>query len=40
VTVAVKSALPLAAASLEGERDGLGVNDGLDILRRHLEGVC
>lgn len=37
VAVTVESALPLASAGLQGEGDGLGVNDRLDILVGHFE---
>lgn len=33
-------ALPLAACSLQGEGEGLGGDDFLDVYGRHVDEVC
>lgn len=39
LSVGVQSALPLATLGVEGEGEGLGVKDGLDVVARHFEGM-
>lgn len=39
LSVGVQSALPLAASGLQGEGERLGLEDGLDIVAGHFEGL-
>lgn len=39
LSVGVQSALPLATLGVQGEGEGLGVKDGLDVVARHFGGM-